>query len=88
MAGGTNTREEKGGCIVEADGQDPIACDRVLVAVGRKPFTDKLGLERVGIELDDRGRIPVDGHLETKASGVFAIGDVVQGAMLAHKAEE
>ncbi len=84
----TGARQEKAGCIVEADGQEPIACDRVLVAVGRKPFTENLGLERVGIELDERGRIPVDGHLETKASGVFAIGDVVQGAMLAHKAEE
>jgi dihydrolipoamide dehydrogenase len=47
-----------------------------------------LGLDSVGIETDDRGRIPVDGHLQTSSPGVFAIGDVVKGAMLAHKAEE
>jgi len=84
----TGARVEGDGCIVEAEGQESIACDRVLVAVGRRPFTDNLGLENVGIDTDDRGRIAVNEHLETAASGVFAIGDVVQGAMLAHKAEE
>ncbi len=84
----TGARVEGEGCVVEADGQEPITCDRVLLAVGRAPYTDGLGLENVGIETDDRGRIPVNGHLETPAPGVFAIGDVVQGAMLAHKAEE
>jgi dihydrolipoamide dehydrogenase len=84
----TGARVKGRGCVVEAEGQDPIACDRVLVAVGRKPYTDKLGLENVGIETDERGRIPVDDHLETSAKGIFAIGDVVKGAMLAHKAEE
>jgi len=84
----TGARTKGKGCIVEADGLDPIQCDRVLVAVGRAPYTENLGLENVGIETDKRGRIPVNAHLETSASGVYGIGDVVQGAMLAHKAEE
>lgn len=67
---------------------DTIACDRVLVAVGRRPFTEGLGLEAVGITLDEKGRIPVDAHLRTAAPGVWAVGDVVPGPMLAHKAEE
>jgi len=56
--------------------------------VGRVPNTDGLGLDTVGIVTDDRGRIPVDGHYATSAPGVYAIGDVIGGAMLAHKAEE
>lgn len=62
--------------------------DYCLVATGRRPYTDKLGLENVGIEVDQRGRIPVDDHLMTKTEGIYAIGDVIQGAMLAHKASE
>lgn len=61
--------------------------DYCLVSIGRRPFTDGLGLEKVGIELD-KGRIPVDDHLKTKVDNIYAIGDVVRGAMLAHKAEE
>ncbi len=73
---------------VEIEGADTIDCDRVLVAVGRKPNTEGLGLATVGIELDKRGRIPVNGHFETTVPGMYAIGDVIQGPMLAHKAEE
>ncbi|MFM7106250.1 MAG: FAD-dependent oxidoreductase, partial [Flavobacteriales bacterium] len=62
--------------------------DYVLVAVGRKAYTDALGLEKIGSNTDESGRVPVNAHLETSAKGVYAIGDVVQGAMLAHKAEE
>jgi dihydrolipoamide dehydrogenase len=62
--------------------------DVVLVAVGRRAFTDRLGLENVGIERDNRGRVVVDGHLRTKVPGIFAIGDAIHGPMLAHKAEE
>ncbi len=62
--------------------------DYCLVAIGRRPYTDNLGLENIGITPDEKGRIPVNNHLETSVPGVYAIGDVVQGAMLAHKAEE
>lgn len=85
---GARRAEEGDGCIVEAEGLEPITCDRVLVAVGRKPYTEALGLETVGIEVDRRGCIPVDDHFATQAAGVFAIGDVIEGPMLAHKAED
>jgi dihydrolipoamide dehydrogenase len=62
--------------------------DYVLVAVGRKPYTDKLALDKAGVEVDERGRVKVDDHLQTQVPGIYAIGDVVRGAMLAHKAEE
>jgi dihydrolipoamide dehydrogenase len=62
--------------------------DKVLVAVGRRPFTDGLALEKAGVQLDEKKRITVDAHLKTTAPGVWAIGDVVAGPMLAHKAEE
>ena len=75
-------------CRVEIDEADPVECDRVLVAVGRKPNTEGLGLEAAGVELDDRGRIDVDDHFLTSAQGIYAIGDVIRGPMLAHKAEE
>ncbi len=84
----TAARVEENQCVVECEGIQPVACDRVLVAVGRVPNTDGLGLESVGIELDDNGRIPVDEHFATSAEGVYAIGDVIRGPMLAHKAEE
>lgn len=70
-----------GGAAIELTG------DYCLVSVGRRPYTDGLGLDKVGIELD-RGKIPVDDHLKTKVDNIYAIGDVVRGAMLAHKAEE
>ena len=72
---------KNGGTAIELKG------DYCLVSVGRRPYTDGLGLEKVGIELD-KGKIPVDDHLKTKVDNIYAIGDVVRGAMLAHKAEE
>jgi dihydrolipoamide dehydrogenase len=75
-------------CVVECEGRDPIECDRVLVAVGRKPNTENLGLEAAGVQVDDRGRIDVDEHYRTTADNIYAIGDVIVGPMLAHKAEE
>lgn len=65
-----------------------IKSDYCLVSIGRKPYTDGLGLEKAGVKMDERGRIEVDGHLRTNVDNIFAIGDVVKGAMLAHKAEE
>lgn len=63
-------------------------CDRVLVAVGRRPFAEGLGAREIGVAFDERGRIKVDAHYATNVPGVYAIGDVIPGAMLAHKAEE
>lgn len=62
--------------------------DKVLVAVGRRPFTDGLGLDRAGVALDEKKRVQVDAHLRTNVANIWAIGDVVAGPMLAHKAEE
>ncbi len=73
--------EDKSGKGIELKG------DYCLVSIGRRPYTDGLALDKVGIELD-KGRIPVDDHLKTKVDNIYAIGDVVRGAMLAHKAEE
>jgi dihydrolipoamide dehydrogenase len=67
---------------------ESLQADVVLVAIGRVPYTAGLGLEAIGIVLDQRGRIPVDEHYQTSVAGVFAIGDVIVGPMLAHKAED
>ncbi|MFL5730143.1 MAG: dihydrolipoyl dehydrogenase [Cytophagaceae bacterium] len=76
------TAEDKDGKKVE------FKAEYCLMSVGRKPYTEGLGLENAGIKTDERGRIPVDAHLETSVKGIYAIGDVIKGAMLAHKAEE
>jgi dihydrolipoamide dehydrogenase len=78
----TVTAENKKGETVELKG------DYCLVSVGRKPYTANLGLDKAGVKADDRGRIETNDHLETNVKGIYAIGDVVKGAMLAHKAEE
>ncbi len=67
---------------------DTIEGDVVLVSIGRKPFTEGLGLEGVGVALDDRGRVEVDDRFQTNVKGIYAIGDVIRGPMLAHKAED
>lgn len=73
----------------DRDGKDvTFEGDYCLVAVGRRPYTDNLGLEAAGVKTDNRGRIETDDHLQTNVPGVYAIGDVVKGAMLAHKAED
>lgn len=68
--------------------KERLDADVVLVAVGRVPYTDGLGLEDVGVKLDNRRRIVVDAHYRTSVEGVYAIGDVIHGPMLAHKAED
>ena len=78
----TVTAESPKGENVELKG------DYCLVSVGRRPYTEGLGLEKVNIKTDDTGRIEVDGQLRTTVDSIYAIGDVVKGAMLAHKAEE
>ena len=72
----------------DSESEELITTDYCLVAIGRKAFTEGLNLEKVGIPTDDKGRIQVDAHLRTEVSNIYAIGDVVQGPMLAHKAEE
>ena len=84
----TGAKVVKKVCEVTIDGGEVIKADRVLVAVGRKANSQNLGLENVGVQLDKRGFIVVDKHLMTTAPGILAVGDVIGGAMLAHKAEE
>jgi len=72
----------------EAEGEQQLQFDRLVVAVGRRPTTDGLGLESAGLTLSDRGTIEVDGQFATALPGVYAVGDVIGGPMLAHKASE
>lgn len=76
--------------VQKRDSEDSftVNADYCLVAIGRRAYTDKLGLDKVGISTDDKGRINVDEHLRTEVDNIYAIGDVIRGAMLAHKAEE
>lgn len=67
---------------------EELKVDACLVAIGRRPYTDNLGLADVGVEMDERGFIKVDHDLQTNVAGIFAVGDVIGGLMLAHKAEE
>ena len=67
---------------------DTLEADIVLVAIGRKPYTDGLGLAEAGVALDDKGRVKTDAHFKTNVDGIYAIGDVIAGPMLAHKAED
>jgi dihydrolipoamide dehydrogenase len=75
-------------CVVAIKDGEPIRCDRVLLATGRTPVTDEIGLEAVGLETDRRGFLAVDENFETSVEGIFATGDCIGGAMLAHKAME
>jgi dihydrolipoamide dehydrogenase len=74
--------------LAAGDDEETLDCDIVLVAIGRRPYTEGLGLETLGVETDDHGFITVDAHYQTNVEGVFAIGDCVPGPMLAHKAED
>lgn len=75
-------------CVVKCKDSEPIECDRVLMSTGRVPCSNDLGLEAVGIETDKRGFVPVDENWQTAVRGIYAIGDLIGGAMLAHKASE
>lgn len=74
--------------LTAAGKTDLVECDRILVAIGRKPVTAGLGLEDVGIAVNDKGRIEVDDNYETSVAGIHAIGDLIPGPLLAHKASE
>src|SRR6202034_695266 len=67
---------------------EAIEADVALIAIGRVPYTQGLGLDAAGVKLDNRGRVAVDGHFATSVAGIYAIGDVIAGPMLAHKAED
>jgi dihydrolipoamide dehydrogenase len=86
------TKAKKGASVtfepVKGGATETIAAEVVLVATGRRPYSDSIGLAEAGVALDERGRVKVDGHLRTNVEGVYAIGDVIAGPMLAHKAED
>lgn len=73
---------------VSSGEKEELTCDTLLVCVGRRPYTEQLGLESVGIVKDEKGRIPVNATFQTIVPNIYAIGDVIQGPMLAHKAED
>ncbi len=85
-------RAKKGATVtfesVNGGTAENIESDVVLVATGRRPYTDGLGLKEAGVEMDERGRVKIDSHLCTNVAGIYAVGDVVLGPMLAHKAED
>ncbi len=84
-----SARVENGQCVVRCKGAEPIICDRVLLAAGRVPNSQNIGLESAGIETDKRGFVPVDTTTyQTSVKGIYALGDLIGGAMLAHKAME
>ena len=70
------------------DSEHTVEADVVLVATGRRPYTAGLGLEALGVEMTKRGQIATNGHYATNVSGIYAIGDAIEGPMLAHKAED
>jgi dihydrolipoamide dehydrogenase len=74
--------------VKDASKKQELECDVLLVCVGRRPYTDNLGLDAVGIGLDERGRVPVNDRFQTAVPSVYAIGDCIHGPMLAHKAED
>lgn len=83
--------QDKKGVVVEYEGKEgtqKLECDKLIVSVGRTPNTDGLNAQAVGLKLNDRGQIEVDGHCKTNLPNVYAVGDVVRGPMLAHKASE
>jgi dihydrolipoamide dehydrogenase len=90
VTGAKSTKTKVALTVEPAAGGDAetIDCDIVLVSIGRVPFTANLGLAEAGVEMDGRGVIQVDGNFKTNVDGIYAIGDVIPGPMLAHKAEE
>jgi len=90
VTGATKTAEGVTLTVEPAAGgaAEDVKADVVLLAIGRRAYTDGLGLDAMGVERDDRGRVKTDGHFATNVPGIYAIGDVIAGAMLAHKAED
>ncbi len=90
VTGVTKSRKGLKVTVEPAKGGDAetLEADVVLVCIGRVPYTQGLGLEEAGVKLDERGRVATDGHFKTNVDGIYAIGDVIDGPMLAHKAED
>ena len=84
----TKTKAKVNYNLRKDDSDHSLDADVVLVATGRKPYTDGLGLEALGIEMTPRGQIKTNAHWQTNVSGIYAIGDAIEGPMLAHKAED
>ncbi len=89
----TGAKTDKGGVTLTvepaAGGKaETVKAEIVLVAIGRKPYTDGLGLDKVGVDLDERGRVKTNAHFQSSVEGIYAVGDVIAGPMLAHKAED
>ena len=89
----TAVKNEKNKVVVEftnnkTNSKEKLECDKVLVSVGRKPYTEGLNLSKIGVKKDSKGRIEVNNKLQTSVGSIYAIGDVIKGPMLAHKAEE
>jgi len=87
----TGVKVDNGGAVASADKANEkltFEADKVLVSVGRRPFSEGLGAEKVGVEFDEKKRIKIDKHFRTNIEGIYAIGDVIAGPMLAHKAED
>jgi dihydrolipoamide dehydrogenase len=86
------TRAKKAATVtfepVKGGAAETIEADAVLISTGRRAYSDSLGLKEAGVEVDERGRVKTDGHLRTNVAGIYAIGDVIAGPMLAHKAED
>ena len=94
MGAAVQSCEVKGGkatvkyTLRKNDSEAEIEADTVLLATGRRPFTDGLGLDKLGVEMSERGQIKTDDHWQTNVKGIYAIGDAIDGPMLAHKAED
>ena len=89
----TGVKTSAGKTMVEFSNNDTkvkenLECDKVLVSVGRRPYTEGLNLSKIGVKKDDKGRIVINGKFQTSVTNIYAIGDVIKGPMLAHKAEE
>jgi dihydrolipoamide dehydrogenase len=84
----TGARQGNEGVTLTTDPGSELLADIVLLAIGRRPYTEGLGLAEAGVELDERGRVKTDAHYATNVPGIYAIGDAIAGPMLAHKAEE
>ncbi|MER8746452.1 dihydrolipoyl dehydrogenase [Mesorhizobium sp. M1004] len=86
------TKAKKGAAVtfepVKGGAAETIEADAVLISTGRRAYSDSLGLKEAGVAVDERGRVKTDGHLRTNVAGIYAIGDVIAGPMLAHKAED